>query len=158
MHKLKILIAEDDPLTQTLLNRLLTGWGYDVVSVRDGQAACQILQGGGFHICIFDWEMPKMNGRDLCAWARTSDIYPSPHVILLTAKGNPQQICDGFAAGADDYITKPFERDDLRYRLATLALRVLHAEAIGEEATHMDPIDIYRLDLSTYSKTLSLPS
>jgi DNA-binding response OmpR family regulator len=158
MHKLKILIAEDDPLTQTLLEKLLTGWGYAVVSVHDGQSARQMLQGGGFQICILDWEMPELNGRDLCAWVRASDLYPSPHVILLTAKGNPQQICDGFAAGADDYITKPFERDDLRYRLATLALRVLRAEALGEEITRMDPIDMYRLDLSKYNKTLSLPS
>jgi DNA-binding response OmpR family regulator len=153
MQKLKILVAEDDPLTQRLLDKLLTLWGYEVVSVHDGQSARQALQAGGFHICILDWEMPELNGRDLCAWVRSSDLRPNPHVILLTAKGNPQQICDGFAAGAGDYITKPFERDDLRFRLAALALRVLRSEATGEEATRMDPIDLYRLDLSKYRKT-----
>jgi DNA-binding response OmpR family regulator len=158
MNKLKILVAEDDPLTQTLLSKLLTGWGYEVVCVHDGQSARLILQGGGVHICILDWEMPELNGRDLCAWARAGNLNPAPHVILLTAKGNPQQICDGFAAGADDYITKPFERDDLRYRLATLALRVLRADAVAEEARRMDPLDIYRLDLRSHNKTLSLPS
>ncbi len=157
MQKLKILIAEDDPLTLTLLEKLLTGWGYEVVSAQDGKTARWILQRGGVHICILDWEMPELNGRDLCEWIHLSDLKPSPYVILLTAKGNPQQICDGFAAGADDYITKPFERDDLRYRLATLALRVLHADTVGEEVKRIDPIDRYRIDLRRFRKVLKFP-
>jgi DNA-binding response OmpR family regulator len=158
MHKLKILVAEDDPLTLTLLERLLVSWGYEVFTALDGREARTILQGGGFHLCLLDWEMPAMTGRDLCEWIRVTDFQPTPYVILLTAKGNPQQICDGFAAGAHDYITKPFERDDLRYRLADLSLRVLRAEALGEAAVGVEPIDMYRLDLGRYGKTLSLPS
>ena len=159
MQKLKILVAEDDPITLTLLEKLLTGWGYEVFCALDGQTARRILQAGNsFHLCILDWQMPELNGRDLCAWIHQADLFPTPYVILLTAKGNPQHICDGFAAGADDYITKPFDRDDLRFRLATLVLRVMRSEALGEEAVRMDPIDMYRLDLSTYRKTLSLPT
>lgn len=157
MQKLKILVAEDDPLTLTLLERLLMGWGYEVFTAHDGEEARQILQRGGFHICILDWEMPSLSGRDLCEWIRFSDLKPSPYVILLTAKGKPQQICDGFAAGAHDYITKPFESDDLRYRLADLALRVMRSEALGEAMVEIDPIDMYRLDLSKFSKSLALP-
>jgi DNA-binding response OmpR family regulator len=157
MHKLKVLVAEDDPLTLTLLERLLVSWGYEVFTALDGREARNILQGGAFHLCILDWEMPAMSGRDLCEWIRMADFQPTPYVILLTAKGNPQQICDGFAAGAHDYITKPFERDDLRFRLADLSLRVMRAEALGEAAVGVDPIDMYRLDLSKYEK-LSLPS
>jgi DNA-binding response OmpR family regulator len=74
---------------------------------------------------------------------------------LLTAKGKPQQICDGFAAGANDYIIKPFDRDDLRYRLAALALRVLRADALGEQVAQMEPMEIYRLDLRRYRKELA---
>ena len=154
MQKLKILIAEDDPLTLTLLERLLTGWGYEVVSAHDGKSARRILERAGVHLCILDWEMPELTGRDLCEWIHLSDLRPAPYVILLTAKGNPQQICDGFAAGADDYITKPFERDDLRFRLASLALRVLHASAIGDEVKQVDPIDRYRIDLRRFRKEL----
>ena len=157
MQKLKILIAEDDPLTLTLLERLLTGWGYEVVCAHDGKSARRILQRAGAHICILDWEMPELTGRDLCEWIHLSDLKPAPYVILLTARGNPQQICDGFAAGADDYITKPFERDDLRFRLASLALRVLYADAVGEEVKRIDPIDRYRLDLRRFSKELKFP-
>ena len=157
MQKLKILVAEDDPLTLTLLERLLMGWGYEVFTVHDGESARQLLQHGSFHICILDWEMPSLSGRDLCEWIHLNELEPRPYVILLTAKGKPQQICDGFAAGADDYITKPFERDDLRYRLADLALRVMRSEALGESMANIDPIDMYRLDLSKFSKTLALP-
>jgi DNA-binding response OmpR family regulator len=158
MQKLKILVAEDDLLTLTLLEKMLSGWGYEVHTAQDGEQAREILRGGGFHLCILDWEMPSMSGRDLCQWIRFVDLNPAPYVTLLTAKGDPQQICDGFAAGAHDYITKPFDRDDLRYRLAALALRVLRSEAIGESAANMDPIDMYRLDLTNYGNTLSLPS
>lgn len=157
MQKLKILVAEDDPLTLTLLERLLTGWGYEVVSAHDGKSARLILQGGGVHICILDWEMPELNGRDLCEWIHLSELKPAPYVIMLTAKGTPQQICDAFASGADDYITKPFERDDLRYRVAALALRVLYADALGERAKRTDPIEMYRLDLKRFRKVLSQP-
>ena len=138
MQKLRVLVAEDDPLTLKLLDKLLTTWGYEVVPVYDGETARRVLQGGGIRICILDWEMPGLNGRDLCAWIHWSDLEPVPYVILLTAKGSSQQILDGFAAGADDYITKPFEADDLRYRLAALALRVLQADAIGEEVRRLD--------------------
>jgi DNA-binding response OmpR family regulator len=157
MQKLTILIAEDDPLTLTLLEKLLSGWGYDVVPAHDGKSARRILQRSSVHICILDWEMPELTGRDLCEWILLSNLKPAPYVILLTAKGNPQQICDGFAAGADDYITKPFERDDLRYRLASLALRVLHADAVGEEVKRIDPIDRYRIDLRQFRKELKFP-
>jgi len=155
MQKLKILVADDDPLTVRLLEKLLTYWGYDVVTAFDGQSARQLLLGGGIRICVLDWEMPQMSGRDLCAWVHSSDLKPAPYVVLLTAKGNPQQICDGFAAGADDYITKPFEGDDLRYRVAALALRILHVETAGEDTRRMNPIDMYRLDLSQFKKEFS---
>jgi DNA-binding response OmpR family regulator len=152
IRKLKILVADDDLLTVKLLERMLTSWGYEVVTAHDGEAARQLLLHGGIRICILDWAMPRLSGRDLCAWIHAADLKPLPYVILLTAKGNPQQICDGFAAGADDYITKPFEGDDLRYRVATLVLRILYVEAAGEELRRANPMDMYRFDLSHFSK------
>ena len=152
MRKLKVLVADDDFLTVRLLERLLTSWGYEAVTAHDGETARLLLVQGGIRICILDWAMPQLNGRDLCAWIHASDLTPSPYVILLTAKGNPQQICHGFTAGADDYITKPFEGDDLRYRLAALALRVMRAKAVGDDARRINPIDMYRFDVNHFSK------
>lgn len=157
MQKLKVLIADDDPLTVKLLEKLLSSWGYAVVTAFDGEHARQLILAGGIRICILDWAMPQLSGRDLCAWIHASDLEPAPYVVLLTASGNPQNILDGFAAGADDYITKPFEGDDLRYRMASLALRIIHAESAGEELRRTDPIDMYRLDLRQFRKELSLP-
>ena len=155
MRKLKVLVADDDVLTVRMLERLLTGWGYDVVSAYDGETARQYILLGGVRICILDWAMPQLSGRDLCAWVHASDLKPSPYIVLLTAKGNPQQICEGFAAGADDYITKPFEGDDLRFRLAALALRIMRDEAVGDEVRHVNPVDMYRLGLNHFRKKLS---
>lgn len=158
MQKLKILVAEDDPLTQTHLQKLLASWGYDVVAVHDGKSARQMLLTQKIHICILDWVMPELSGRDLCEWIHRSNLDPFPYVILLTAKGKPQQILDGFAAGADDYITKPFDRDDLRFRLAALVLRVLRTDDTPEAAKRIAPVDIYRLDVNRYRKELTDPS
>jgi DNA-binding response OmpR family regulator len=158
MQKLKILVADDDAITLSVVGALLSRWGYEVISVADGEQARNLLQAGGIRICILDWEMPELNGRDLCAWIHTVDLKPVPYVILLTAKGDAQQICDGFAVGADDYITKPFERDDLRFRLAELALRVLRFDTLGEEIRRMDPMERYRLDLKQFQRRKSLPT
>jgi DNA-binding response OmpR family regulator len=158
MQKLKILVAEDDLPSLLLLEKLLTDWGYEVSSAHDGESAHQILQRGGIHLCLLDWQMPEMTGRDLCEWIHSSELTPIPYVILLTAKGKPQQICDGFAAGANDYIIKPFDRNDLRFRLAALALRVLRADAMGEQTAQMEPMEIYRLDLRRYRKELASSS
>jgi sigma-B regulation protein RsbU (phosphoserine phosphatase) len=124
MQKLKILVAEDDAITLSVVGALLSRWGcYEVVSATDGEQARNMLRAGGIRICILDWEMPELNGRDLCAWIHTVDLRPAPYVILLTAKGNPQQICDGFAAGADDYVRKPFYPDELLARVRRLLRR-----------------------------------
>jgi len=151
MTKLKILIAEDDPITLTLLEAMVNHWGYEVVSARDGESARELLRAGGVNICILDWNMPKLSGRDLCQWAREMDLKPQPYIILLTAKDQPENICQGFAAGADDYIIKPFERDDVRFRLSGLALRVMRSEALGDEASHLDPLELYRRDLRNFA-------
>ncbi len=157
MQKLRILVADDDAITLSVVSALLSRWGYEVISVADGEQARNVLRTGGIRICILDWEMPALNGRDLCAWIHTVELKPVPYVIMLTAKGYPQQICDGFAVGADDYIIKPFERDDLRFRLAELALRVLRYDALGDESRRQDPMERYRLDLAEFRNRKSLP-
>ncbi len=147
MHKLKILIADDDTITQTLLESLLRHWGYEVAVAGDGEHARTLLRAGGIHICILDWEMPRLNGRDLCWWIKANELNPTPYVIMLTVRDKPDDVRTGYAAGADDYMTKPLDRDDLRFRLATHALKVLRRESDLALTTQMDPVEQYRKDL-----------
>ncbi len=124
MPRLKILIAEDEPVSLRLMEASLTIWGYDAVSAKDGEEAQTLLQAGGIHICIIDWEMPRMNGIELCKWIRASCFSPDPYVVMLTSLKEPEHIQAGYAAGADTFISKPFDRNALRSRIAGAATRL----------------------------------
>jgi len=147
MQKLRILVADDDLVTLTLLQSLLNHWGYEAVAASDGEHARALLTAGGIQICILDWEMPRLNGRDLCWWIKSADLNPAPHVIMLTVRNRPDDIRAGYAAGADDYMTKPVDRDELRYRLAAQALKVLRTESEQSKLGRIDPVERYRSDL-----------
>jgi DNA-binding response OmpR family regulator len=117
MPKFKILIAEDEAVSLRLMEASLTNWGHEAISADDGEQAREILRAGGIHICILDWEMPGISGIELCRWIRDAHLVPEPHVILLTGRKEPEHIQAGYAAGANDYIVKPFNRNELRARI-----------------------------------------
>lgn len=120
MSRLRVLIAEDESINRKLLQASLTKWGCDVVSTANGQDACEALREGGIDLCILDWEMPQMTGPEVCQWLRSSELDQS-YVILLTTKDQPEDIEAGYEAGADDYMIKPFKRDELHERISHLA-------------------------------------
>jgi DNA-binding response OmpR family regulator len=120
MQRFKILIAEDETVSRYLMEASLTNWGHEAVVADDGEQALNLLQAGGIHICILDWEMPKVSGIELCRWIRGAHLTPEPHVILLTGRKETEHIQAGYAAGANDYIIKPFNREDLRTRILSL--------------------------------------
>lgn len=144
MSGLRVLIAEDEAVTRTLLRATLTSWGYDVATTADGAEACAKLRAGGIDMCVLDWEMPKMTGLDVCKWARSSDLTPEPYVILLTVKDDPNDIQAGYCAGADDYVTKPFNARELRERMSVLEQRRQQAEEAKKQASHSDAFELYR--------------
>ena len=112
---LTILVAEDEAISRRLLEASLTNWGYSVRVAENGKQACTILQQGGIDICLLDWEMPRKTGLAVCSFIRSNKtINPEQYVILLTAKNTPEQIAQGYGAGANEYITKPFDRAALR--------------------------------------------
>ena len=121
---MKILIAEDDTSSRLLLSASLQKLGYDVTATQDGQEACEALQGGYFPVLITDWQMPRMDGLELCRYARAHHPAPYPYIILLTMLGGKTNYLEGMNAGADDFITKPFDEDQLAARLRAAA-RVL---------------------------------
>jgi phosphoserine phosphatase RsbU/P len=127
---MKILIAGGDLASRTLLEAVLKKWGYTVVSAADGTDARDKLQGPDApRLALLDWMMPGMSGPDLCRRAREDRDPPAPlYLILLTARGEARHIVQGLDAGADDYIAKPFDNEELRARL-DLARRFLDLQA-----------------------------
>ncbi|HEV8202486.1 MAG TPA: response regulator transcription factor [Candidatus Polarisedimenticolia bacterium] len=122
---MRILIAEDDLVSRKMLEATLTRWGYEVLVTCDGQAALQALTGPDApRVAILDWMMPSLDGVDVCRRVREGSVAQPPYVILLTAKGNKEDIVSGLEAGADDYIIKPFDREELRARLQA-GLRII---------------------------------
>lgn len=115
---MRILIAEDEYTTRLMVQVCLENWGYHVESAVDGDAAWKIMnQANPPEIAILDWEMPGITGDELCRKIKRLERDAPIHVILLTARDSRKDISEGFEAGADDYITKPFNDDELRARI-----------------------------------------
>jgi diguanylate cyclase (GGDEF)-like protein len=113
-----VLVAEDDPLFRRLLLSKLQAWNYHVVVAEDGDKAWLALQQPDApSLLLFDWMMPGMDGLELCRRVRQREDGPYPYILLLTANDTKEQIVNGLNAGADDYLTKPVNVDELRARL-----------------------------------------
>ena len=115
---MKILIAEDDFTSRTMLQAVLTKWGYDVTATENGDDAFAVLQQEDSpQLAIFDWEMPGMDGASLCRTIRGQGRKEPLYLILLTSRGNHKDIVQGLEAGADDYIAKPYNNAELQARV-----------------------------------------
>lgn len=115
---MKILVADDDPISRCLLRKTLEGWGYEVVGAVTGLEALHLLMGEDApSLAILDWIMPEVEGVDLCRRVRAGPERRQPYLILLTGKGGKENVLKGLESGADDFITKPFDLDELRMRL-----------------------------------------
>jgi len=131
----KILVAEDDPVTQHLLKATLEKWGHEPVLCQNGEEAWALLQEEGApQLAILDWMMPKMEGLDVCRLIRQHAKTLHVYVILLTAKNRTDDLVEGLEAGADDYMIKPFNKEELRVRLKTgERILGLQAQALANE-------------------------
>ena len=115
---MKVLIAEDDPISRRLLESFLHKWGYDVLVTSDGGAAWEAMQKPDApSLVISDCMMPNMNGLELCGNIRAMKKSRYTYFIILTTKAKKQHVIEGLQAGADDFLIKPFDRNELRYRL-----------------------------------------
>ncbi len=143
---MRVLIAEDDPVSCRILAITLEKWGYETVVTRDGAEAWDALKRQDApNLAILDWMMPHIDGAEVCRRVRAQREQDQPYIylILLTAKGQKEDIVEGMSAGADDYIAKPFDSGELRARLHA-AGRVLELEskllsaydALRHEAMH----------------------
>jgi sigma-B regulation protein RsbU (phosphoserine phosphatase) len=135
----RILIAEDDAVTNRYLESTLRKWGYEVIATANGTEAWKVLAGADVpRIAILDWMMPDINGLELCRKIRATPAIEGIYIILLTARSGHGNAVQGLEAGADDFVTKPFDHQELRARLhvgarvadlqASLAERVCELE------------------------------
>ena len=142
--RLRVLVAEDNPIFLTMLGNILGKWGYEAVTARDGEEAWKILQSEDSpRLAILDWMMPGLDGVEVCRRVRGSGREPYVYIVLLTARTDSQDLVEGMDAGADDYLTKPFRNHELRVRLRAgrrildLQEALLEArEALRVQATH----------------------
>lgn len=114
---MKILIAEDEKISRKILEMTLIKTSYDVVAVEDGLKALASIEKEVPDMIITDWMMPDLDGAELCRRVRALDLPSYVYIILLTALTQKENIIQGLDAGADDYITKPFERTELLARV-----------------------------------------
>ncbi len=131
---MRILLAEDDEVSRFVVSETLRRWGYDVVCAADGEQAWHLLQGKDApRLVILDWVMPGMDGLGLCRRIRERMAEPYIYIMMLTARGNKQDIIRGMGAGADDYLTKPCDPQELQMRLGA-GRRVINLQAELMEA------------------------
>jgi phosphoserine phosphatase RsbU/P len=143
---MKILIAEDEYITRLMVQVSLEKWGYRVDCVGDGNEAWEALRKPDApEIAILDWEMPGLDGIEVCRRVKELERETPIYVILLTGRDSKNDILQGFDMGADDYMTKPFDDNELRARVR-VAERLVHiqislAESVDELRYVLDQME-----------------
>ena len=125
---MRILIADDEAMSRLLLQRTLEHAGYEVLAVENGrQAADQLCVANGPKLALLDWVMPELDGPGVCQEVRKRKEQSYVYMVLLTSKEAKEDVVAGLGSGADDYLTKPFDPEELKARLRT-GLRILDLE------------------------------
>jgi CheY-like chemotaxis protein len=136
---MKVLIAEDDVVSRRVLEVTLDKFGYEVVVATDGAQAWDALQREDApQLAILDWMMPEIDGVELCRRVRAIPNATPPYLILLTAKTSKQDVVAGLDAGANDYLTKPFNRAELRARVQVGAHVLELRENLGARVRELE--------------------
>lgn len=128
MTRKRVLVAEDEAVTRHLLTSTLTRFGYEVVSVADGEQAWAVLSGPRPPLlALLDWQMPGLDGPQVCQKVRDRTGGSYAYLLLVTSRSSKSDIVEGLSAGADDFISKPVDHEELRARLR-VGERVLKLE------------------------------
>ncbi len=141
-NAIAVLVVDDDPVSSAQLSALAQAAGYEVQGVSNGRQAWNLLQLTRIPIVISDWYMPEMDGAELCRRVRSRTREPYVYFILVTSRGGKQQYLAGMDAGADDFIGKPVDPDELRARLR-VAERILGLRKELEQLEVLLPICSY---------------
>ena len=125
---MRVLIVDDDEIALELLSAAITSAGYEVTTARDGCEALETLRTGVFRVVITDWEMPNMDGIELCRKIRERQSSSYVYVILVTSREGAHHVVEGLDSGADDFISKPFHPAELCLRVRS-GMRLLSMES-----------------------------
>lgn len=156
LKTLKVLIADDDPATRILLRAAVNKWGYEVSEAKNGQEAWELLKKPDSpRLLILDWLMPQLTGIDLCIRIKQELPHYQPYIILLTQVAGTENIIKGLEAGANEFLSKPFNMAELQSRLSVGA-RIIKYEAelaeqnkkLQDDVTDMETLAALTLELS----------
>ena len=154
----KILIVEDELDIGRLLYMQVENMGYDVDHVTSGEEALALLNRNSYDLVLLDWMLPGLSGIEIAQLIRKMDSMKNVAILMLTAKSDPDNIVEGLEAGADDYLTKPFNADILKARIASLLRRVKRVAAMPVAPSHdsLDEIEVgpLKVSLKTYKAHL----
>ncbi|HEY1598754.1 MAG TPA: HD domain-containing phosphohydrolase [Pirellulales bacterium] len=125
---MRVLVVDDDLVTREIIVEDLRHFGYEVAEASDGREALELVRTGMYRLVVSDWQMPNMSGLDLCREVRKRSWSGYVYFILLTLRGGVDNVVCGLDAGADDFLTKPFQPQELQMRLRT-GERVLALES-----------------------------
>lgn len=136
---MRLLIAEDDPVSRRMLDAMCRSWGYEVTAVEDGKAALGILLSDSApSLVILDWMMPEIDGLEVLKQVRARAPEKPSYIIVLTARAKKDDIVRALDAEADDYVIKPFDYHELRARIRVGARVVGLQAALGERVTELE--------------------
>ena len=115
---MKVLVAEDENFSRTILTSMIERWGYEPIVVENGEQALEVLQQEDApNLILLDWYMPGMSGLEVLQKEKKKKNLKLPYIILLTANAEKEDVLQGINAGANDYVLKPYDRDDLKTRI-----------------------------------------
>ncbi|MEK6238893.1 MAG: response regulator [Planctomycetales bacterium] len=114
---MKILLVEDDRMLRKSLERIIKEWDYEVVCAADGAQAWEMFQANPVDLIVSDWMMPTMDGVELCQRIRASDEHPYVYFLILTSRTEREDAIEALECGADDFLRKPVDRQELRARV-----------------------------------------
>lgn len=136
--RFRVLLAEDDAVTRRLLEAQMTRFGFEVMAVADGLQAWDVLQSPDApSLVVLDWSMPGLDGPDICQRIRARQRSGYTYMLLVTARNGKSDVVEGLSAGADDFVSKPVDPDELHARLRTGERIVRLEQTLGQQVKEL---------------------
>lgn len=136
---MKILVADDSAISRMMVRKALAELGHDLVEASDGQEALELmLSPGGPSIAVLDWLMPGLDGPEVCAALRAHTFKVEPYLLLLTSKATKEDLLEGLAKGADEFLIKPFMEAELRARIQVARRIVSLGKALVDRVQELE--------------------